>query len=698
MKLDKATADMVVAKLRQDIDDADSFYEEDREPHVIEQYQIYNAEKAFYDKMFPVLSKKSSLTDCSVADTIEWTMPALMKMFTASEDVITITGVTVEDDEPAERMQQLINYQLQRKNKFFGIMYQWFKDALITNLGVIKCYWDRDERIVRQQVQLSPDALIEFEAQPKVKIVDIQPDMVTGTLLVVFDGPKVVKNQPVIENILHSEFRYSSDANNLDDADFVAHRKIVSIDYLRKKADSGLYDKAAVRQVAETAKDPDYTTLDYENNPHLDEEKQKTDRGRLKTELYECYVKMALSDDPEEDLKDYIVTICQDVILRIEENHYGRHPFFVISPILDPHKVFPEHGFVDLIGPLQHLKTAMIKQITHNIAISNNPQMAVNMAMLVDVNDVLESKQLVRTNGAIAEAIQPLARPQLQPWTFNMLDYVDQQRASRTGITPYNQGVDQNGLNKTATGVNLIQQAANQRIELIARIFSETGLNQLFRFLIELNQKFIDQDQVIRLTNETLTIRPDDLRGEFDLVVNAGMGNGTKEAAMMQAQQLGAIVEKLASVGLAGPEQFYNAGKKMLETIGEKNIDAYIISPEQQAQQQKPPQVDDFIKVTLDDLPINARVAYLNSKGIPVTIEDFMQQMQLDAQNKAVEAEIEAKAKQSTEEHKAATNALTRTVEHHLKGGANGQGTQINGVGAGSQAIGNMQGVPGGIR
>ena len=686
MKLDQATKDMVVAKLLADIKDANSHYEDAIEPNVIEQYAIYNATKEFYEKMFPVLSKTSSLTSCDVADTIEWTLPALMKMFTASEDIITLQGVTVEDDKSAATMQKLINYQIQRKNKIFSILYQWFKDALITNLGIIKCYWDREEKVVKQtqQIELSEDALAQFQQQygDKMKIISAEPDIATGIINITFEAPKIIKNQPVIENIIASEFRFSSDANNLDNADFVAHRKIVSVDYLRKKAKEGTYEKDAVKDVAERIKDPDYTALDYDNNPNLDDRKQQTDRGRAKTELYECYVKMALKDDEEAELENYIITMCQDVILRIEENHYGRHPFFVISPSIDPHKVYPTHGFTDLVGPLQHLKTAMIKQLAHNVAISNNPQMGIDVGQLVDINDVLESRQLIRVNGNVKEAIQSIDRPQLQPWTFSMLDYIDQQRASRTGITPYNQGVDSNSMNKTATGVNLIQQAANQRIELIGRMFNEMGLIPLFRFLIELNQKFIDQETVVRLTNEQLTIRPDDLNGDFDLVTNGGMGASSKETEMAQAQNLGALIEKLLPTGITGPEQIYNGAKKMLESMSIKNVDDYLINPEQmQPKQPTPPNATENIRIDFATLPAAAKSQLCNMQGLQTTPQDFIDQMQL-------EQDIKTHAEAQKVMGQGAVNAL----EHHLKGASDGQRAKTNGTGAGNTPSGTMQG------
>jgi hypothetical protein len=580
MKLSKTQEELIIGKLQQDIDASNTHYQDTIEPAVIERYDIYHAKPEYYKKKFPRLSKFSDLVSTDVADTIESTMPSIQKIFFGSTDVVTIQGADGSDgdDERAQKMQDLINYQLE-KNKFFMVFYQWAKDALITNMGIIKVDWEREYKTVQQQIALSPDALETFISDPNIKVVSVEPDVNIGSFLVVFEAEQIAKNQPRIRNVLASEFRFSPDATSLNDCDFVAHRLIRNIDYLRKQEEAGLYRN--VERLAEKAKEPEYTILDEQNNENIRDKSNQTDSGRKKVELYECYVSMNVSDDPDGELTPLIVTVSNGVILRIEENTYGRHPFFTLSPRLDPHQIWPEKGFVDLIAQLQHLKTAIMRQITHNISLSNNPQIALNMQKLVDINDVIEGRQVIRLNADdIRQAMQPVPAPQLQSWTFNMLEYIDTQKENRTGITKYNQGLDSNSLNKTATGISIITEQANQRLELIARIFAESGLSDLFRFLIELNQKFIDQETIIRLTNGPMTIYPDDLNGEFDLVVNAGMGSGAKQTNLQNLMMLKQIVTELAQVGMAGPPQFYNVAKKIIEEIGYKNTDDFVMNPQ----------------------------------------------------------------------------------------------------------------------
>lgn len=644
LKISDSKREMIVHKLQQDIDAANRYYQDEIEPKVIERYDIYHAKPEFYKKKFPKLSERSDVVSTDVADTIESTMPAMMKTFFGSTDVVTIQGAdgSEGDDDRAEKMQELINFQLE-KNKFFMTFYQWCKDALITNLGIIKTDWDREYKVMQQTIALSPDAYEEFAQDSEIKIVNVEPDPSTGSFLVLFEGPMLIKNQPRIMNVMASEFRFSPDATNLNDADFVAHRKIVNIDYLRKQEANGLYDN--VETLAEKAQPPNYMTLDEKNNDSVNEVVNSTDSGRKKVELYECYVSLNMSDDPNGQLKPMIVTISNGVILRMEENVYERHPFFTLSPRLDPHKIWPEAGFVDLIAQLQHSKTAIMRQMIYNLALSNNSQVGIDITGLVDINDVTEGKQVIRFNRALNQCIQPMPASPLQPWTFNMLDYLDAQRENRTGITRYNQGLDSGELNKTATGINIITQQANQRLELIARIFAETGLSDLFRFLIKLNQMFIDEETVIRLTNGPMTIAPDDLTGEFDLVVNAGMGAGAKQTNLQNLQVLQGITTQLAQVGMAGPEQFYNVAKRMIEEIGYKNVDDFIISPDKMQQQApKEDPVSESMRIDLDNAPWQIKMQYYQKQGFQVSEDMFTEQAATDVLKTAADAHAKAEA------------------------------------------------------
>lgn len=568
----------VVRYVQNDIKRAEAYSASKIEPVVKERYEIYYADKEYYRNKFPILSKTSDLVSTDVADTIEWALPSLMKVFTGSDEVITIAGVTEEDDNKAETMQELLVYQLQRQNKFFPILYNWIKDSLITGLGIIKCYWERTEGYTTEQAKLNNEAL-QALIQTGVEVTDIQGPDIYGDFDVTYQSPYYVKNAPKIENILISEFIYSPDAKSLDEANFVAHKRTVTMSYLREREAQGVYaniDDIKVDKFKGSSYDP-IDEVVGDNYVDITQEEQK---ARQEVVIYECYTKIDINGDGI--LEDMIITICGDTIIRMEQNYMGRHPFFAISPTKDPHRIWVKRSYAELIGELQDLKVALTRQIMQNVALTNDPKMLLDETA-INIDDFVQGRKVVRMKAghSLHEVAMPMPVTPLSPQTFTFLEWVEGQKENRTGITRYNQGLDANSLNKTATGISAILGQSSQRLELVARMFAETGLYELFRFMVSLNQKFIDQATVIRLTNKEMRITPEDLDGSFDLIVNAGISIATKESTIMATQTLLTAIMQANDGGymVSTPENIYNLFKKWIESIGFKNYGDYITDP-----------------------------------------------------------------------------------------------------------------------
>ena len=503
----------------------------------------------------------------------------MIKVFTGGDEVVTVQGSSEEDDRNAEIMQQLLVYQLQRQNRFFPILYNWMKDALITGMGIIKCYWDRKEDSQLLEQSMNMRAFQEL-TQQNVEIQSVDgPDMF-GIVRVRYLSPYYVKNAPVIENILVSELLYSSDAKSLDEANFVAHKKKVTMSYLREREQQGIY--ANVDKITPKPKSGIMTDDQVEQviGDNYQGSSQEADDARAEVTLYECYTKLDWNNDGV--LEDMIITIVDDVVLRVEPNYMGRHPFFAISPTKDPHRIWVKRSYAELIGELQDLKVALTRQIVQNIALTNDPKMIL-AEDAINIDDYVKGRAVIRkkANHPMQDVAMSMPVNQLSPYTYQFLEYIEAQKENRTGITRYNQGLDANTLNKTATGISQIMGASTQRLELIARMFAETGVYELFRFMIGLNQKFIDQNTVIRLTNKELAISPDDLQGNFDLVVNAGISIASKESTQLMLQSMLTALMQVRNAGIpiVTPDNIYNLFKKWIEAAGFKNYADYITDP-----------------------------------------------------------------------------------------------------------------------
>ena len=137
-------------------------------------------------------------------------------------------------------------------------------------------------------------------------------------------------------------------------------------------------------------------------------------------------------------------------------------------------------------------------------------------------------------------SVQPLQTPLIANQSFPMLDYLDSLKESRTGLNKASMGLNPEILQSTtATAVSGILKASEGKIEMIARVFAETGLKDLFKGILHLAKKHAEQPTIVRLTNNFIPIDPRQWKNEFDMSVNVGLGSG-------QVNEKLAILDKIS--------------------------------------------------------------------------------------------------------------------------------------------------------
>ena len=569
--------------MKREIDRADQYYEAEIEPDVIKRHKIYESDKKYYKDKFPRLTNITDVTASDFHDTVEWAIPSLIKVFFGNEDICKLQGVNSEQDERAAKIHgELIKYQLERCNDGFLIFYDWIKNALVDNLGILKCYWVREEDTEAKSLVVTPDELMRLQTDPKINVLTVEEIEPQIAIRVEYEETtNITKNQPKLEVIPPSEFRFSPEAKSLDDIGFVAHRKIVTLDYLRRREEEGVFQNIdKVLEEEGSGGDVSRTNYDTELNPRAYDKINDSGIEDAKREylLYECYIKTDSNNDGI--LEDIIVTMVGNTVVRLEENTMGRHPFFVISPIRDTLRLFPRRGIADLVGELQDLNTALLKQIIYNVATNNDKQAVVNVDAMIDPSEFIDGRKMVRVNGNPQDVIKWAPIEPLQPQVFQFIEYMNTVKENRTGITRYNQGLDANSLNKTATGITQIMNASSQRLELIARMFAETGVKELFRHMIKMNQMFITEQTFIRVTDERKPIIPDDLEGSIDITVNVGVVAGSKQQQAQSMQLLLSMYPQLLQAGVADLSHVAEAFGRLVEALGYKDVSNFIFPPE----------------------------------------------------------------------------------------------------------------------
>jgi len=684
-----------------------------------ERLQRFRSSKEYYEGKLPNLTQYS-MSDTSVMSATERMTAQIMKMLFGNADIGSMKGRNAEDDANADTMQQFCNWQIEYPNKGYQKFYWWIKECLYQLYSVVIVTQKREYTEVEEEKIVPAGQEEEFMRQTKENNVEIlgatvETNPETGEQFerVQVKYMKLTANYPLIENVPTEELIWTPGANTFAECELVGRRKQVTIDSLvrnirKKQKDgtyTGMYDKAKVMEIVESGasssnSDNSNDNIDSTRQGFAGDDSYDLEDPNRKIWITESYVKADINGDHK--LEDCIMTVTDEgnTFIRYEENEDG-FPFCVISPVFDPFRIVPDVSGIDALGQWQDLLTAIIRLTVQNLALNNNPQLIVQSAAFVDFNQVLDSEQFLETNGIASDVMKPVAQIPLAPYTLQLIEMIKGWGEEASNINRYNQGMDSKSLNKTATGITALINQGGQAMELIMRNIAETGMKDLFMRMVFLNQKYVDQEQVVRLTNKDLQVNKDNLKGDFDYVVNAGMGAGAKETDIANISGVIQEMPTLMQAGLATLKNAYNAYKKKLELIGMRNTDDYVTDPEAAQQQPQPqgaqgqPQAPekDNISANIKDAPDEIQAQFWAKQG-------FQSDPSMFAKQKAEQME----QSRVDQEQKALYGAGKEVIAKHLspesitlggplngQGGPNGIGPASNGSNKG-YPTGNQQG------
>jgi hypothetical protein len=225
-------------------------------------------------------------------------------------------------------------------------------------------------------------------------------------------------------------------------------------------------------------------------------------------------------------------------------------PFATTTPVPITHRFFGR-SIADLVMPLQREKTALKRGALDNLYLHNNPRVEVaeSNAGPNTLDDLLVSRPggVVRTKTAGGLNWQVV--PDITSSIYPMLQYLDAELETRTGLSKQTQGIDANALqNQSATAVAQVFSASQMRIKLIARIMAE-GVRDIFALLHGTIRKHGQQQQTVRLRNTWISIDPRGWKTRDDMTINVGLGAGGKAQQFAQVMALANIQKQLVAGG-----------------------------------------------------------------------------------------------------------------------------------------------------
>lgn len=554
------------------------------------------------DNVFPSKPGQSSVVTREVLEVCEWTMPQLLKVFASNDEVVRFEPRGPEDVAAAEQATDFVNYIWSSENPGFLNWHTWLKDALIGGLGVLKIWWVDEPKVRTEdltglsEMQLSmllQDPAIDITAAERSAVPgppgpDGQPAVLYDVRLSITepDGRVCVEAVPPEEYIFSPSCKSAEDPGQ-------GHRQRRTQSELVEMG----FDPAVIDDLPDADDDDEWGERSHRFDPSTLETvpRDTRDRASRMVEVVEWFTKLdADGDGIAEFVKVTLGGTNQSVVLSVEP--VDCPPFAVLSPVLMPHRL-DGLSVADLVRDLQEIKTAITRQMLNSLYLANKPRVwAVDGQ--VNLQELLNSEAggvvRVKAPGMVGELNTQFVGGQ----AFPMLEYVDRVLETRSGISKMAQGIDADVLHggaaaaQTATGVAALQSAAQQRVELIARVFAETGVRRAFKLILQLVTKYQQSSRVIRLRNQWVEIDPRSWNAEYDVSIEVGLGTGNKQEQMGYLSQIQQVQEGILQTGGLGgmvtPVHYYHTLAKLVQLSGLRNVDQYFADPSQQPQQPAP--------------------------------------------------------------------------------------------------------------
>lgn len=486
------------------------------------------------------------------------TIETLAPRMIANRPQIDIMPREEGDEEYADLQSNLIDFQWEAM-KADDLLQDIVKGALMYGTSIIKVFWKKE------QGEIITKELVDEEFE-ELGSVEVKEDGL------IFDGP-------MIELVDLVDFFWDPRATTIENSRWVAHRMYRTFEHLEEMQKQGIYKNVKMLKEVTTPTDDDEKSARRGTlGVAIPDELEKTGDGKQHIELIEYW----------ED--DRVVTVAnRTVIIRDEPNPYrhGEKPFIRLVDQSVPHE-FLGMGELESIETLQYELNDRRNQRMDNVTLILNRMWKIKNGANVDEDELVsDAGGVVHTDDM--DGVEVLAMPDVTASSYQEETLIKGDIQQTTGVSDFTRGVGSDALaNDTATGISLIQEAGNSRFRLKIRNL-ESAIEKIGRFMISLNEQFIEEDKVVRILGdqgfEWKTIRPDDLRGNFDVVVQSGSTLPNNEAVekkqTMEMYQLFAGDPEINQTELK---------KRVLETFGIKNVDKLLVQPEQAPQESQLPQ------------------------------------------------------------------------------------------------------------
>jgi hypothetical protein len=619
---------------------------------------------------------RSQVVSMDVRDTVQGILPSLMRIFFGPERVVEFAPQGPEDIASAEQATDYVDFIFKRDNPGFKILHSAFKDALVRKCGIVKYWWDESVEVKAESFSMLDEQTMMFLTQdPDIEISAVReypiPGMAEQNLAQGIMTPppmmydveikrRIKSGKVKIEALPPEEFLIDRRAKSIDEATFVGHRTMKTVSDLVAMG----YDYDEMVEVAGNGNDFDNNEEYTARNPFAVISTANNGDPSSKSVLYiEGYLKVDFDGDGIAEMRRICTVGTGNKVMRNEI--VAERQFADFCPDPEPHTFFGMCP-ADVVMDIQRIKSSVQRGILDSLAQAINPRTAIVEGQ-ANMEDVLNTEVGAVIRMRAPGMVQPFTTPFVGQAAFPMLDYLDDIKQTRTGISKAASGLDADALQSTTkAAVSATVNAAHQHIEMIARTFAETGLRKLFTGILKLVIENQDKERMIRLRNTFVPIDPRSWDANMDVIVNVGVGDGTLEDKINILNQVAMRQEMiLKETGVNNPvvslPQYTNTLTKLLQLAGIKDSQNYFNELPVDFQLPEPPPPKPTPEEVLAQVQAQAIQADIEKKAAELDLERQKMIMYDDRERDRIEQD-----------------GILRRYELELKYGVQIQSAEIN--------------------
>lgn len=495
----------------------------------------------------------------------EWRYSALSEPFLSSEKLFKVSPATWEDARGAEQNELVVNHQFRAAINKIKFIDEYVRTAVDEGSVIVRLGWHRRTRTEKKMVPVfqymelqtpedqaaleqalalkdqNPRAYLDLD-EALISAVDYFLETGIPTVAVQIGEQEVedeiiLANHPTVETV-HPEnlFIDPSCGNDIEKATFV----VVSFETSKAELlkDGRYKNLGGVNWSGNTV----LTTPDHASRTPNDFNFKDDLRKRVVAHEYWGWYDV----DGTEDLKPIVATWIGDVIIRMEENPFpDEKPPFVVVPYLPKKRELMGEPDAEILDDNQAILGAVTRGMIDLMGRSANSQQGMAKGFLDSVNRRRFDQGLDYEWNATGQdprlSVYQHTYPEIPRSAMEVANMMNFEAESLTGVKAFAGGMSGNAYGDVAAGIKGMLDAASKREMNILRRLAK-GIQDIGTKILAMNAVFLSEEEVVRVTNETfVTVRREDLRGNFDLIVDIA----TAEVDEARAQDLGFILQTM---------------------------------------------------------------------------------------------------------------------------------------------------------